>query len=424
MDPHEVINGRLLPIRLAAKTRSLCGDVCGVQAQIFNSTTNLYGVLRRLRTECGRNRSPFNRPGADCREDFESLSSGCRGILDDVHKYLLAFKTLNRYEAAIDGKWELTVRQNATIDHFESEITTYTLRLSQILIAASAEMLGGLDEQLDHSTGIALSAPLNDLTARLVANTPRLVANGDIRLSMLVKGQGNEEVLWGALQTQLLGNGLEQSLLARHKRAILRYVRALERRSTFGQGVEATSADKPTARVKLEAKNDEDRKTHERTKQEADPKTNTSDKKRTRSKEDESPELPGSNKRRSGDKSFFRFRDPKETFGPDIDHDLLADFLEEEVQSSQQHGLRNQIRYIYRNLSEDYEPRWEFLALDRRDWDEKEHRVLAYDIENRVVLKLDNLDMTGIDSKLRELRKMIVKKAQHMLDELEKIKPY
>ena len=126
--------------------------------------------------------------------------------------------------------------------------------------------------------------------------------------------------------------------------------------------------------MKLEAKNDGDRKSHERTKQEAHPKKNTSDKKRTSSQEeDESPELPGSNKRRSGDKSFFRFCDPKETSGPGIDHDLFADFLEEDVQSSQQHGLGNQIGYIYRNLSDDHEPRWEFLALDGRDWDDKEH---------------------------------------------------
>ena len=40
--------------------------------------------------------------------------------------------------------------------------------------------------------------------------------------------------------------------------------------------------------------------------------------------------------------------------------------------------------------------------------------MLAYDIENRVVLELDNLDMTGIDPELGDLRKMIVRKAQHM----------
>ena len=228
MEPSEVTNGGFYRSDLQRRPEAYVEMFAACKRKYSMRPRISYGVLRRLRTGCGQNRSPLNRPGAACREDFESVSSGCRRILDDVHKYLLAFKTLNRYEAAIDGEWEFPVRQIASIDHCESEITSHTLRLSQILIAASAEILGGLDEQLDHSTGIVLSAPLNDLTARLVANTSRLVANGDIRLYMLGKGQRNEEVLWGVLQTELLGNGLEKSLLARHKKAILRYVRALE----------------------------------------------------------------------------------------------------------------------------------------------------------------------------------------------------
>ncbi|KAL8873689.1 MAG: hypothetical protein Q9198_006985, partial [Flavoplaca austrocitrina] len=53
--------------------------------------------------------------------------------------------------------------------------------------------------------------------------------------------------------------------------------------------------------------------------------------------------------------------------------------------------------------------------------DEKKISGLIHEIENKVVMKLDNLELSK-DEVLRNLRKMIINKAQKMLDDLEKIK--
>lgn len=231
-------NGLRSLAKLAARTRITCRIVCGSQARVGHAVTNLYGVLRQLQEEASNDRSALTRSGTACKDDLSSLCIDCGTILNDVNNFLRAHKTLSDIEVRILAIWEssFTDRQKAIIDHFESELMRYASRLSRVLIAASTDAMCELKEQLDiktGTTGYPLSTILNDLTSRLVANDGRLVASGDIRFSMLVKDPKNERVLWGALQHELLGNGLEQASLDQHRNITLRYVRALERRSAF-----------------------------------------------------------------------------------------------------------------------------------------------------------------------------------------------
>ena len=293
---------------LAARTRITCRIVCGRQAQITNAITNLYGVLRRLQQEASRAQSALNRSDATGRED---LNMQCILILNDTNDFLLAHKTLRNYEARIVGLWEFassTNRQQAVMDHFRSEAEDYAYRFSQILITASLDSLGGLEEQLDSTTGQALGAVLNDLTSILVAN-------GDIRLSILMKGSENEEILWEALNEQLSNRGLENSFLERHKNIILRYVRALERRSAFGDSVEAPLEDgKGEASVKMETEDSEASKLHYYAKRKSDSSDGEEGRKRARSDVDQSLKPPRDGETNSDrpstsheDKGFFGF---------------------------------------------------------------------------------------------------------------------
>lgn len=112
-------------------------------------------------------------------------------------------------------------------------------------------------------------------------------------------------------------------------------------------------------------------------------------------------------------------------FGPAVNDDFLADFLEEESEPSQQHSPRNQIRRVYRALYEDFEPRYEYLvfqwSFQESEENAKEYKALTHEVEKKVIFKLDELQV-GSDRDLRHIRKMIVNKAQQILDDLEKIK--
>ncbi|KAL8643640.1 MAG: hypothetical protein Q9226_008221, partial [Calogaya cf. arnoldii] len=346
-------------MKQAAQTRIDCRDVCGSKARIVYSATNLFGVLRRLQQEATMARSSLNTSNSTCNESLTALCSEITSLLKETSDFLLAYKTLGYYEVKILGSWEFgsfTEAQKSIIAHFDSEIMRLTYTASRSLITASAGSLGELGEQLDYGTGTPLSPILNDLTARLMAN-------GDLRLSMLMKGSENEDILWEALQYELLGMSLDKACLHRHKKVVLRYVGALERRSGFS-GSSGTPIDSGT-------------KTGEPT-----------------------------------------------TFGPGVVDDLLADFLEEEEQPSKEHALRSQLRDAYRILYEDYEPQYELTVFFEAGQDKQDSKLVAgliHDIENRVVMKLDNLEL-GQDASLRNLRKMIINKAQKMLDDLEKIK--
>ncbi|KAL8861616.1 MAG: hypothetical protein Q9178_002141 [Gyalolechia marmorata] len=401
-----------------AKVRIDCRAVCGREAHIVYQATNLYGVLRRLQQEASTARSSLSISNTTYNDDLVALYPECMVTLKETSDFLLAYKTLGHYEDKILGSWEFasfTERQKSVVNHFKSEIIRHTRDASRILVVASADSLGELRDQLDYGAGHSLSAILNDLTALLMAN-------GDLRLSMLVKGLGNEQVLWGALHDELLGKALDEAFLDRHRKVILRYVRALERRSGFAVNLEASTNEGGVKMTETECKNSAKRRSL--------PDAGDDGRKRARTMEGQSAnpqhhDPPDTN--HSDTKSantFFRFRDPRITFGPDVDDDLLADFLEEEDQPSQKNSLRDQIRDTYRLLCEDHEPRYEmmvFQGIGGNKDDEKQYAGLTYEIENRIVMKLDNLEL-GQDQSLRNLRKMIIIKVQKMLDDLDSIK--
>lgn len=62
-----------------------------------------------------------------------------------------------------------------------------------------------------------------------------------------------------------------------------------------------------------------------------------------------------------------------------------------------------------------------FFETSQNRHDDKMIPGLIHEIENRIVMKLDNLKL-GQDATLRNLQKMVINKAQKMLDDLEKIK--
>ncbi|KAI4272653.1 MAG: hypothetical protein L6R38_006547, partial [Xanthoria sp. 2 TBL-2021] len=333
----------------AAKTRVDCRTVCGSKARTVYSATNLYGVLKRLQQEATVARSSLNTSTSTCNEGLAALYTESTVLLTETSDFLLAYKTIGHYEDKILGSWDFssfTETQWSIIDHFDSEIMRLTYTAVRFLIMVSADALAELREQLDYGTGSPLSPILNDLTARLMAN-------GDLRLSMLMKGPENERILWEALQHELLGMSLDKVFLHRHKKVVLRYVRALERRSGFAGSSEAPLDD--AAETMKTAQNSSAKRRSLCNEDDAGGKrARTSGERSEDPRLFDTPETAHSKTRNGG--IPFRFRDPRITFGPDVDDDRLADFIEEEEQPSLGHTLRNQMRNTYRTLFEDYEP--------------------------------------------------------------------
>ncbi len=404
-------------VQQAAKTRVDCRTVCGSKASVVYSVTNLYGVLRRIHQESTIARSSLHTSTSPNKKSLTSLRKESAKILTETSDFLHACRTLGYYENRIVGSWEcgsFTQGQKAVIDHFDSEIMRLAYTASRHLIMASAESLGELRDQLDFGTGSPLSPILNDLTARLMAN-------GDVRLSMLVKGPENEHVLWDALQHELLGISLDKAFLHRHKKVVLRYVRALERRSGFSGDpeVQVTSLAKM---IETAQKSSAKRRSLGDDEDSGEKRRRTSGERLDDPRNADPSQIAHLTTRSGG--MPFRFRDPRTTFGPDVDNDLLADFVEEEKQPAQAHTLRDRMRDIYRVLCNDYEPKYEmtiFFETGQEVHDEKAASGLIHEIENKVVMELDDLGL-GNDEALRNLRKMMINKAQKMLDDLEKIK--
>lgn len=214
------------------------------------------------------------------------------------------------------------------------------------------------------------------------------MANGDLLLSMLTKGPESEQILWEALQHGLLGISLDRVFLHRHKKVVSRYVRALKRRSGFSISSEAPLDD--GAETKKTAHNSSAKRRSLCNEDDAGGK-----RARTSGERSEDPRLFDAPEKTKNGGIPFRFRDPRITLGPDVDDDLLADFLEEEDQPSPGHTLRNQMRTTYRTLYEDYEPKYKMTIFEsgQNRHDDKLIPGLIHEIETRVVMKLDNLQL-------------------------------
>ncbi|KAL8869538.1 MAG: hypothetical protein Q9174_004198, partial [Haloplaca sp. 1 TL-2023] len=188
-------------LKKAANTRVDCRSVCGSKADILYSATNLYGILRRLRQEASMARSSLLKTPSQSDETLASFCRESHKLLSETNDFLHEYQAHGDYlERTLGSQREFAKfsdQQKLILDHLDAEIMRLTNMASRILITASAETFGELREQLNHGTGFPLSQALDHLTARLMAN-------GDLRLSILVKGAGNEQVLWEALVGELL----------------------------------------------------------------------------------------------------------------------------------------------------------------------------------------------------------------------------
>ena len=62
------------------------------------------------------------------------------------------------------------------------------------------------------------------------------------------------------------------------------------------------------------------------------------------------------------------------------------------------------------------------MVYEERIRNERNVIALVYDVNNPVILKFDSPEMSDINYGLRNLSKMIINKAEHLLDKLEIIK--
>ncbi|KAL8643991.1 MAG: hypothetical protein Q9226_007993, partial [Calogaya cf. arnoldii] len=291
---------------------------------------------------------------------------------------------------------------------------------SKARIVYSATNLFGILRRLQQEATMARSSlntsnsTCNDsLKALCTEITVRLKQTSEFLLAYKTLGHYKDKIL-GSWE-------FDKAFLHRHKKVVLRYVRALERRSGFS-GSSGTPIDSGTKTAETVQNGGAKRRSLCNEDDVGGKRARTFGEPSEDLRHVSPPETAHVTARKGG--LPFRYRDPRTNFGPDVDDDLLADFLEEEEHPSKEHSLRNRLRDTYRILSEDYEPKYEMTIFFETAQDKQDSRLVAgliHDIENPIVVKLDDLEL-GQDASLRNLRKMITKTAQKMLDDLERIK--
>ena len=386
-DPINIIRSL---VQLAVTTSIKCREIGGADTDITKEATNLNSVLRRLLQEAGKPQNAFNRAGAPFRENLTMLSDSCKVALRDVNGFLSAFETLNHVERTIASTQEFAASQlsqgqkaalQAIADHFKSQIMHYNHELSALLITASADALGGAQEELNSTLGCDIANSLNELTVHLITA-------GKTHLASLGSAE-DENILWEAVRSALASRGFSIILVDHSKATLLGYIRALEKSSACGNVVDTlTDMERGENQVNQRYIN----------------------------------HLPNScNTGRSVSSQY-----PQPSSRSVASNEDLTQFLEETRGPSHVNDTRDTIREIYRTLCTEYEPRYKSLLIQnvslpvKDEYFKKKLLGLIDEMEKQVLIKLDGVSPVGQD--LRSIRKAIAVKVQQMLDDLEAIK--
>ena len=216
-------------VQLAAKAWKMSGELCGHKVATTQDLLNLYGVLKRV--DCWGNLNYT----ADTQEEVEILLDTCKKVLSQTVSFLGAYQTMGEHEERLFGKQFLefgsfSCRQTEILEELRKKFNHHAERFSYVLILASKQLVGK-KQQLKGGKD-ALGFAVEGLTARMMAK-------GEFRLSMLARYPDNEPTLWAECHKGLSEKGFSEDFLARHREAVLVYVRTLDHPSAYAGRTDA-----------------------------------------------------------------------------------------------------------------------------------------------------------------------------------------
>ena len=205
-------------VQLAAKAWKMSGELCNRKVATTQELLNLYDVLRRV--ECWGALDCT----ADTREQVERLLDACKKVLVQTVSFLKAYQTMGEHEERLfGGSWlefgSFSRRQTEILEDLQKKFIHHAERFSYILILASKKLVGKKHQLKAFQD--ALGSAVDGLVARMMAR-------GQFRLSMLARYPDNEAALWAECHQDLPEKGFPEDFLARHREAVLVYVRTLD----------------------------------------------------------------------------------------------------------------------------------------------------------------------------------------------------
>lgn len=202
-----------LLVQLAYKTTQGARAACGEYDELTRETSSLHVVLNRLLVEVTKPEGSINRQGGTYVQELKSISGGCEDVLTQLDKILVKYNALSEQERSARRLWKkIRFGSGAVADVAElrSRVTYYTSALSLFLNLISVGTVGEVEKKMDQAGG-----DLKDI--KIAVNSITAYTNDD-------------RDAWRELRRGLASDGFSDSLIRKHKKRIMAYVKELGNR--------------------------------------------------------------------------------------------------------------------------------------------------------------------------------------------------
>ena len=222
----------IIIVQLAWNTVQNSLKAVGEHDELTREASCLHIVLRRLGEELGRPESPINRSGDSCREELDSIVTGCSDVLSTLDRILEKHNTLNTKGRSVKKLFHCYLFGNryVYIRDLRSKICYYSSATALFLNMVSNSSAGRVERQLDSAGGELreIRIAVNKITAQMIAS-----AHDDG--TVLTVYSDDDTAVWKGFRRELIEDGFRSSVIEQHKGIIQAYVKELGSRGVLDE---------------------------------------------------------------------------------------------------------------------------------------------------------------------------------------------
>ncbi|KAL3423938.1 dnaJ heat shock family protein [Phlyctema vagabunda] len=182
----------------AWKVYKSCKGAGSAFTEVQNEVLGLHTALRELHDETENPDSIFNRTGAGKRNELGTLVRNCMGVLKDLNKLLIKYKSLG---TSSKRTWDRVKFGAENLQEIRDRLLSHTSSLTLFLTTLGTGSLGRIEKKLDEL--------IADVRAGRRERTILTIAGED--------GDDDSETQWNILKSDLADEGVPRSDIERHK---------------------------------------------------------------------------------------------------------------------------------------------------------------------------------------------------------------
>ena len=211
--------------KLAWSTYQNSVQACGEYHELTREVKALYVVLDRLAQEVDKPDSPIGKSGDNDLGQLQTVAADCGKILQELDKKLSSHNALAEKEKSGRKLWQSIKFGNGEVPHLAAlrgKINFYTSAMSLHLNMTSISSIGRIEKQMTDAGGV-----LKDMQLAVKDITMQLVCKNQTEGSVFTTYADDDKGFWKDLRRKLCRDGFPSSVIHKHKRLIMDYIKEL-----------------------------------------------------------------------------------------------------------------------------------------------------------------------------------------------------